>query len=226
MMVSNPLEAPMRILKPALAAVVVAGALLFTIRWTLARSVAPEPQPAPQDTTRISAGLLRRLAAAADAYRTGEPVWVVASANKPYQVEGVYEDLSEARRHTRFIPGGQVFGPYVTPLDEDRVMIFVPTRHVDPTIYMLDSSPGWALPSTPWAMARVDSVVITAYNHGETWRGFSRGNVDAVFFTLSAFDKFVSPYYSALSGADVATQMRQPIVQYIRRAPVETIKRP
>src|SRR5439155_17062144 len=98
MMVSNLKETPMRILKPALAAVVVAGALLFTIRWTLARSVAPEPQPAPQDTTRISAGLLRRLAAAADGYRTGEPIWIVASPAEPYSVFGAFPSFEEARR--------------------------------------------------------------------------------------------------------------------------------
>ncbi len=216
----------MRISKLAVSAVVISGALLSTMRWTLARSVAPEQQLGAQDTTtRISAALLRRLAAAADGYRTGLPVWVVVSTYEPYQVEGVYTTLAEARLRVPRIRGGQVFGPYVTPLDEGRAMIFVPMWHVDPTIYMLESSPTWVLPPTPWPMERVDSVVITAYNHGETWRGFTHGNVDAVFFTLSAYDKFVSPYYSALSGLDVATQMRQSIVQYVRRAPVQMKQR-
>ncbi len=211
----------MRILKPAVSAVFIAGALLVPMRWTPARAVAPEPQAAPQDTTtRISAGLLRRLGAAADGYRTGEPVWIVASPYEPYPVEGVYPTFPEATRHAPLIRGGRVFGPYVTPLDEGRAMIFVPTRHVDPTIYMMDSSPTWTLPRTPLAMATVDSLVITAYNReGGIWRGVTRGNVDAVFFTLSAYDKFVSPYYSALSGPGVATELRQSILQYIRRAP-------
>jgi len=217
----------MRVMKLAVSAVVIAGALVSTMHWTLARSSVPDIQPAPQDTTtRISAGLLRRLAAAADGYRTGEPVWVVASTYEPYQVEGVYPTVAEANRRSPSIRGGKVFGPYVTPLDENRVMVFVPTRHLDPTIYMMDSSPAWTLPPAPWPMARVDSVVIWAYSGGERWRGFTRGNVDAVFFTLSAYDKFVSPYYSALSGLDVATQMRQPILQYIRRAPEQMMKRP
>ncbi len=98
MMVSNPKEAPMRISKLAVSAVVISGALLSTMRWTLARSVAPEQQLGAQDTTtRISAALLRRLAAAADGYRTGLPVWVVVSTYEPYQVEGVYTTLAEAR---------------------------------------------------------------------------------------------------------------------------------
>src|SRR6266849_5001492 len=133
MMVSNPKEAPMRISKLAVSAVVISGALLSTMRWTLARSVAPEQQLGAQDTTtRISAALLRRLAAA-DGYRTGLPVWVVVSTYEPYQVEGVYTTLAEARLRVPRIRGGQVFGPYVTPLDEGRAMIFVPMSHVDLT---------------------------------------------------------------------------------------------
>src|SRR5712664_808655 len=137
MMVSNLKEAPMRITKLAVSAVVIGGALLSTMGWSLARSRAPGQHPAAQETTAISAGLLRRLAAAADAYRTGEPVWIVASPYEPYPVEGVYPTFPEATRRAPFIRGGRVFGPYVTPLDEGRPMIFVPTRHVDPTIYML-----------------------------------------------------------------------------------------
>src|SRR2546425_1271581 len=146
---------------------ILAGAALVTLRLPLGGPVAPTAQSqnavAMDDTARISAGLLRRLAAAADGYRTGEPVWIVASPYEPYPVEGVYPTFPEAARRAPLIRGGRVFGPYVTPLDEGRPMIFVPTRHVDPTIYMLDSSPAWTLPRTPWAMATVDSVVITAY---------------------------------------------------------------
>src|SRR5437016_343889 len=116
MMESNPKEAPMRVMKLAVSPVVIAGALVSTMHWTLARSSVPDIQPAPQDTTtRISAGLLRRLAAAADGYRTGEPVWVVASTYEPYQVEGVYPTVAEANRRSPSIRGGKVFGPYVTP---------------------------------------------------------------------------------------------------------------
>jgi len=209
----------MRILKPALAAVVVAGALLFTIRWTLARSVAPEPQPAPQDTTRISAGLLRRLAAAADGYRTGEPIWIVASPAEPYSVFGAFPSFEEARRQAMSVRGGQTYGPYITPRDEGRPMMFVPVKHSWPTIYGFDST---FAPAVPWLVSDVDSIVVIAYNRsGDTWRRSSRGNeVDALFFTLSAHDKFASPYYAALSGLDAATRMREAMVRYIRRSPV------
>src|SRR5205823_12374090 len=137
MMESNPKEAPMRVMKLAVSAVVIAGALVSTMHWTLARSAVPDIQPAPQDTsTRISAGLLRRLAAAADGYRTGEPIWIVASPSEPYSVTGVYTSVDEARRRARST-GVQYFGPYVTPRDGARPEAFVPTRHSYPTIYML-----------------------------------------------------------------------------------------
>jgi len=211
----------MRPIKLAVSALVIVAGLLSTMRWTLARSAAPAPPPPAQDSTRVSvsAGLLRRLAAAADGYRTGEPIWIVASPSEPYSVAGVYTSVEEARRRARST-GVQYFGPYVTPRDGARPEAFVPTRHSYPTIYMLDSSSTWRAPETPWLLSDIDSVVITAYNrNGRTWRGSTRGDVDAVFFTLSAYDKFVSPYYSALSGPGVAKQMRDTLLQYIRRLP-------
>ncbi|MGH7521920.1 MAG: hypothetical protein ACREMI_11635 [Gemmatimonadales bacterium] len=209
----------MRIMKLAVSAAVIGGALLSTIHWTLARSAEPTPPPA-QDTTRVSAGLLRRLAAAADGYRTGEPIWIVTSTAEPYSVVGAFPTLEEARSRASLVRGAHAFGPYVTPRDLGRVEAFVPTRHFRPTIYMLDSSYAWRPPLPPLPFSDLDSVVITAYTKsGRTWRGLTRGDVDAVFFTLSAHDKFVAPYYAALSGLDVAGQMRDTLLHYIRRLP-------
>jgi hypothetical protein len=223
MMESNPKEDPMRVMKLALPAVVIAGALLATMRWTMARSAAPDPQPAAQQTPAISAGLLRRLAAAADGYRTGEPIWIVASLSEPYSIVGVYSNPEDARRRARSLSGVDFFGPYVTPRDAGRPAAFVPIRHFWPTIYMfdmLDSGPMWRPPEYPWLLSDIDSMVITAYNrNGRAWRGSTRGDVDAVFFTLPAYDKFVAPYYAQLSGLDVASRMRDSLLQYIRRLP-------
>ncbi len=203
---------------------ILAGAVLVTLRLPLGGPVAPTSQSqnavAMDDTARISAGLLRRLAAAADGYRTGEPIWIVASTLEPYSVVGVFSSFEEARRRAMAVRGGRPYGPYVTPRDEGRPVMFVPVPHSWPTIYGFDST--WNPPALPWLVSDVDSIVITAYNRsGATWRVSRRGNeTDAVFFTLSAHDKFVAPYYAALSGLEEATRMRETILQYIRRSPV------
>ena len=212
----------MRATKAAVLIMVSGGALLITLTVALARSgVAPRGSgsgSAADSLGSVSAGLLRRLAAAADGYRTGEPVWVVVSLSEPYTVAGVFPNRSNAARAVR--KGFAVFGPYVTPRDYARPSVFVPVKHRAPTIYDSLSFAMWRLPEPPWFTDDIDSVLVTAYHRsGAQWRGVSRGDdVDAVFFTLSAQDKFVFPYYAALSGLDVATRMRENVGAYIRTA--------
>lgn len=214
----------MRATKVAVPLMVAAGAVLITLTVALARprdaALRRGVGAAAVDSLRVSAGLLRRLAAAADGYRTDEPVWVVAASSEPYAIVGVFPSRADAvRAQTR---GSAVFGPYVTPRDYGREAVFVPVKHRPPTIYGdTIRSTAWRLPERPWLMIDVDSVVITGYHRsGATWRGSSRGDdIDAVFFTLSAQDKFVFPYYAQLSGLDVTTRMREGVAAYIRMAP-------
>lgn len=173
-----------------------------------------------QDSTRaMPAALLRRLAEAADGYRTGAPVWVVASYERPYTVVGVYPSQEQAFRVAR--ERGklfEVFGPYVTPLDYGRLPLVMAKTHCWPTIY---NCLEWQLPEAPWFAEDVDSMTITIFHRsGQTWRKTSPGlGVDAVFFTLSAIDKFVVPYYTQLYGPEYAKSMRDSLGAYIQLAP-------
>jgi hypothetical protein len=146
--------------------------------WTLAVSSA-----AGQDTT-VSATMLRVLAEAADGFRTGRPVFLVADYRFPHNVAGPFATYAEARR-VQMDSGATfgVFGPYVTPRDPGA-----------------DSA------------SRVVAVRLTIESPAGRRRtvdlDLRRVEVDALFFTMSAVDKFVIPYYSDIYGPEYATVAR------------------
>lgn len=178
---------------------------------------------APVDTPQVlSAALLRRIAEAADGYRTGTAVFVVASYAFPYTVAGVFESRERAMRVAR--ESGEsyaVFGPYTTPQDFGRPTAFVTKPHCDPTIYDPRFCGTWVLPDTAWLADDVDSLTITVYHRsGRRWVGTNRGHdLDAVFFKLPAIDKFLIPYHTRLYGPESAARLRDSIGAYIRTAP-------
>lgn len=213
----------MAIEKLALPVTIVVTALVTTLVITSrpqpvsgasAATVAQPKQPA------LSAAMLRRLAEAADGYRTGQETWIVMAKNEPYEVMGGFTDPKEAERVRGDTSRNGVHGPYVTPRDYDRAIVFVPRPHFPPTRYGRDSL--WMLPERPWRVEDVDSMVITAFHHsGPRWRVASRGlEVDALFFTLAAQDKFVFPYYATVSGLATARAMRDSLGDYVQREPL------
>ena len=86
--------------------------LALPLSFCLALGAIPLPA---QEPPPVAAPLLRRLAEVADAYRTGKPVYIVASTTAPYDVRAVFFDPKTAGDSA----GGayHVFGPYVTPPD-------------------------------------------------------------------------------------------------------------
>src|SRR6266567_2095520 len=169
---------------------------------------APTPTPAvkPGDSTRaMSASLLRRLAEAVDGYRSGDTLFVVAAWRFPHDVAGVFANrrqaLEIARR--RGVDYG-VFGPYFAPPDSGNEMMvyslqFCPGLH-DPDSWCPDTT--FALSQTvPYANIKDITITIHAKEGASVERVLAPGQVDAVFFTLSAIDKFVMPYYTRVYGA-------------------------
>src|SRR2546429_6918348 len=136
---------------------------------------------AQQPSPPLSAPLLRRLAEAADGYRTGKAIYVVASVRAPYDVRGVFETDSLATIEAR--KGGasyRVFGPYVTPRDDFRA---APAEILDITVKVQTAK----------------GPVSVTVNPKE---------YDAMFWSLGAVDKFLVPYYAGVSGLDRAVQVR------------------
>jgi hypothetical protein len=176
------------------------------------------PSPAPsQDTatnsrasTITSATLLKRLGEAVDGYRDGRPMWVVAAYAFPHEVLGVYSDSGRAAEMARR-SGFHAFGPFVALPDIPRATTYAyavkPCVHYDPTRWVCgDTLFPAGVPSS-----QVDSVSVVVYTtggvpHRESFRG---AEVDAVFFTMSAIDKFVIPYYTLLYGAAYGVDVRR-----------------
>lgn len=124
-----------------------------------------------------SASLLRVLAEAADGYRTGGPIWIVAGYDPPHQVLEVTDNAEGAQAALREAPPGfGLFGPYVTPADD-----------------------------VPYAQLSVLEVLIIV-GPGDTL-SLDPAQYDAAFWSLPAIEKFCVPYYARVYGAERAEDM-------------------
>ena len=151
--------------------------------------VATAGEGGAQDTA-VTATMLRIVGETADQYRTGRSVWLVADYRFPHRVRGPFatrEAAQLARRDSAATLG--VFGPYVTPRDSS-------------------ADSGWRIRSV--------RVVLRAAGK-DTTIDVNPDSVDALFFTMAPFDKFVVPYYSRLYGADFALRLRDYALLTIRR---------
>lgn len=136
------------------------------------------------DTSAKSASLLRRLAEAADGFRDGKPRWVVIQRRGDeghHKVLGVFMTFTEASfTAQRAGPEYATFGPFVTVDDP------------------------------PDESASEEDVVevIVRQKNGEVKR-FSPDSVDALFWSLAAFDKFIAPYLTSVDGVRYAAEQRE-----------------
>jgi hypothetical protein len=144
-------------------------------------------RPAPfstwiHDTSQALPTMLARvLGEAAQDVRTGRPVYLVAKLRFPPYVVGYFDTKNGATLVARDSGEGYAaFGPFITPRD---------------TVYDLAS--------------QIDSVIV--YSHSV--RGPARAKVDphevdALFLTQAAVDKFMIPFYSQLYGPVFAAGLR------------------
>jgi hypothetical protein len=155
----------------------------------LAAAVAACGTPKPsnfviqQDTVLKSASLLKRLAEAADGFRDGQPKFVVAAVEFPHKVLGVFDDSLPADSIAQDSSTSSLhfkrFGPYVTVLE----------------------------PGVDTLLDNVDSVVVY-HRGGAPPKRYLGEDYDALFWGLPAFDKFVAPYLTQVSGAAHADSIR------------------
>lgn len=194
--------------------------LLGTLAWVglvmSLRSSVVAAQAAQSCDTITTATLLKRLGEAVDGYRTGQQVWVAATFGATPQVLGVFKSAADARAvvDTAKICS-HVFGPYVAPPDvstgpsaERQVMMIAGVKHTPETIYYFTGRavPADSVVSITVAMRLKDST--------EIQEKYGTGDLDALFFTLPAVDKFVIPYYVRLYGLAYAASLRD---QYLKR---------
>jgi hypothetical protein len=121
---------------------------------------------APRDTAHFSAPLLRRLAEAADGYRDGVDHFVVVSLEAPHTVAEVVDTRERAESIAT-----------ARSTESTRYEAFGPYR---------------TEPDSLAQAAPVDSVV--AYLRGGTRKRYDGTEVDALFWSLPAYDKFVAHF--------------------------------
>lgn len=177
---------------------------------------------AGQDHVPPTSSLLRRLAEAVDAQRDNRAVWVVVQTQAPYDVRGLYHSQTEATAAATSLAGYTVFGPFANPPDSGlHTMMVTPDvcpygRHGSSSQCPDDSSA--VVRAMP--VEDVDSVVVSIYGKRSPplHTRFNGNDVDAVFLTLSAIDKFAVPYYTRLYGPAVAARMRSDYVRRVSQA--------
>ncbi|MET0395375.1 MAG: hypothetical protein ABW277_00980 [Longimicrobiaceae bacterium] len=140
----------------------------------------------------VSAGVAKRLAAAADGFRHGRPVYFVsgfrdAGPVERFEGEEGREEAERVRRAKEAGGGGEkfgVFGPFVT-------------------------EPGHGPGGKPAAEVLDVTVRVKLADGSTRTRVFGGGEYDALFWTRSAVDKFVVPYYAGALGLQYATRVSE-----------------
>jgi hypothetical protein len=145
----------------------------------------------------VSTTLLRIIAEAASAYRTGSDVYVVASVIPPHDREVFYtyggsgDPAADAKRYLDSRPDADnwmLFGPFVTQ-----------TEGVASSVTALDYR-----------------VTVEHRQPDGTWTTKVYGEdeqIDALFLTLPAIDKFVVPYYVSVLGIERAQSIRDQFLE-------------
>ncbi len=159
----------------------------------------------------LPATLLRRLGSAVEGYRTGRPVWVVAALRFPHEIRGVYQSAAEASRVAMVAGAGyRPFGPYISEPDTTTAGASVEEFGIicvkQPDTRCLKDST-----RTFTTVDNVSQVVITIALKAEAVRSdtLRPDQVEAVFFTMSAVDKLLIPYYTTLYGSRYAARVRE-----------------
>lgn len=181
------------------------------------------PGSAPAQDSVMTASLLKRLGSAVDGYRTGLPVWVVASTEFPNDVVGVFPSAERARAAMLRAGGSNhVFGPYVAPPDNGlRTIVFsLPCKkNLDTSCQpardsLPDDSTGAGIRPTEIDSIRSITVTVLKKNGRVMSVTVPPEEAEAFFLTMSAVDRFLIPYYTQLYGASVAADLRE---QYLQR---------
>lgn len=172
-------------------------------------------QPARSAPPPPSARTLLRVAEAVDGHRSGATVWVVVSDADSIGVIGVFPSLDTAQAVlSRTGDRVRIMGPFATTRDPGPRQVMLigcvhdPRSAMGPRRYCPDVIP----------LADVSDLALTVSLRNGTVRTVPIPvTSDAMFFSLSAIDKFVLPYYTRVLGAAASAQMRQSIVSNMER---------
>ena len=130
----------------------------------------------------LSASLLKRLGEAADGYRDGREVWCVAATKFPHDLEVFFSESEANKYHSDHTRTHSVFGPFKTGSEV----------------------------SASSEVGEVVEITVTIKVAGKKKDvKIDPKKIDCLFWSESAIDKFVFPYYAQLFGVEHAAKMRK-----------------
>lgn len=148
----------------------------------------------------LPASLLRRLGEAADGYRTGLPVWIVADPNYPHDVQGVYgSDTAADSARLIFAPDYEVYGPYRTETDFGRTGQPLVMWCKRPDSRWCEQ-PGRSVFDREQVL-RMTVLILLANGDTVTFE-YNPDSVEAFFTSFGGIERLVIPYYSRLNGIE------------------------
>jgi len=164
----------------------------------------------------LSTAALRRFAEALDGNRLGTPVFIVACRDSGYRVGAVVTTRAQGDSVRRFLGVCYgIFGPYIPIAD---LLAHKAVRGCVHDGHTSNQEPRPICPFSPFPQRDVDSTKLVTYLRGGRTHEMHMGpEVDAIFLTLPAIDKFMIPYYSRVFGIDSAAAMRTQIVRDLGR---------
>lgn len=183
----------------------------------LACSLRVTPIAGAQDSSRVpTVTLLKRIAEAVDSRRTGREVFVVTSVDS-MNVTAVVSSRAEAMAITKRLGDRyDIHGPFrttvnlgpienIVPADcvHDGIMSAMRTKICNDVVIRLEN-----LESLSLVIRKLDGTVRTVQLPLTT---------NAIFLNLSAFDKFVFPYYEKIMGLEATAAWRDRLVRELRR---------
>lgn len=167
----------------------------------------------------LPAALLRRVAEAVDGDRTGRLQYLVVTIREPHDVLASFGDRAPAVAFSLRNPGTIVVGPYYAPADSGQPapLYLLQGCYHDRTLtrYICGDSTR----SNAIAATEIREIVITVAAFDSTLTRttrYSPAHADAFFFTQSAVDKFVLPYYHWVYGAEYAADLRRRSLQQFK----------
>lgn len=169
-----------------------------------------------QEEPAVAASVARRLAEAADGFRTGDTTFFIAEVSYPYDMIGPFpsRDSADSVRET-LVGYWVVGGPFVTAPDFGltKRALLRPCKNPNSTWCNKFAPPEVFDPDSVNQMAL--SIILVS---GDTVvYTFSPDTVEAFFFTQSAIDRFVIPYYTRLFGQAWVAEFRDSLRVAIER---------
>ena len=184
----------------------------------------PDHPPPP------SAGLLRRLAESADAFRTGSTVYLVAQDSGTYAILGGFSSPDTALSFAQHAAGHNWYVyPTLTPPDSGSgslVQSILPGCYKDTKTTMYVCPPKDSTGAPAAAMRLQDVVRIDVTFMRRTGRPITIAmdptHAGATIYTIQDFDRFIVPYYTRLFGPAYAARMRGDLLTFVRRSVSES----